>query len=562
MRTIQADNEALTHAVTDFTKRKGIKLRLTHSHTPQENSRVERVQQTVFDTVRTILAQSGLSAQFWLFAVKYAVYTYNRLPHSATGVVPLTLWDNTQVIGQASYADMHPFGCRALSFVRKEARGPASKLDMRGKPGVFLGYDSRRGGHWIYAQGKVVSSGKSVFYDNEFPAREHQDPTLHPRLVSNLLPKEHVPSHQPEDVHNGTDIDTIVVPPTMPAIPEPQVQESIAGSRPARVRRQIDHGPFVASMMSASPGLVIKISQALTDPAWKQSMIDEIDKLNKYKTWTPVRVVPARHKKLPLLWIFKEKANLTKKSRLTVRGHLEPVNPEVVNYAPVATLQARRVLLHLAVTYDWGVCLVDIESAFVNAPLKKIIFVGIPPGFRDYFPKGTVGLRLLRSLYGLRSSPANWNSAFDTCLINFGFRRTKSDPCVYVFVGVDGRLILSLHVDDALIASSSKEVKSIFLAYLRQFFTIKLEDPVRRVLGTNLVRTPKGFTLHMKDYTEKLLQAYGFFKPKPNKDITPMSFNFMQEWLILLFAKSRKIQTRTAHSQRSSPKETVSRTVN
>jgi hypothetical protein len=34
----------------------------------------------------------------------------------------------------------------------------------------------------------------------------------------------------------------------------------------------------------------------------------------------------------------------------------------------------------------------------------------------------------------------------------------------------------------------------------------------------------------MKDYTEKLLQSYGFFKPKPNKDITPMSFNFMQEW--------------------------------
>jgi hypothetical protein len=321
----------------------------------------------------------------------------------------------------------------------------------------------------------------------------------------------------------------------MPEVPQQQRiaqhqdQDSIARTRPQRSRRQTDHGPFVASLLSASPGLIIKISQALTDPEWKQSMVEEIDKLNKYETWAPVQVIPAGHKKLPLLWIFKEKANLTKKSRLTVRGDLEPISPDVINYAPVATLQARRMLLHMATVYDWGVCLVDIESAFVNAPLKKIVFVGIPPGFRDYFPKGTVGLKLLRSLYGLRSSPANWNSAFDTCLISFGFRRTKSDPCVYVFVGVDGRLILSLHVDDALIASSSKEVKSIFLAYLRQFFTIKLEDPVKRVLGTNLVRTAKGFTLHMRDYTEKLLQAYGFLQPKPNKEITPMSFNFMQE---------------------------------
>jgi hypothetical protein len=183
----------------------------------------------------------------------------------------------------------------------------------------------------------------------------------------------------------------------------------------------------------------------------------------------------------------------------------------------------------MAVAYDWEVCLVDIESAFVNAPLKKLIYVTIPPGFKSYFPDGTTALKLLRSLYGLRSSPANWNSAFDTCLVNFGFRRTKSDPCVYVFTGVDGRLVLSLHVDDALITSSNKEVKSIFLAYLRKSFTIKLEDPVRRVLGTNLTRTSRGFTLHMRDYTEKLLQAYGFFRSKPNKEITPMSFNFMQE---------------------------------
>ncbi|CAM9871342.1 unnamed protein product, partial [Hapterophycus canaliculatus] len=45
----------------------------------------------------------------------------------------------------------------------------------------------------------------------------------------------------------------------------------------------------------------------------------------------------------------------------------------------------------------------------------------------------TAALKLLKSLYGFRHSPHNWNMAFARVIESIGFKPILSGPCVYVY---------------------------------------------------------------------------------------------------------------------------------
>jgi hypothetical protein len=68
--------------------------------------------------------------------------------------------------------------------------------------------------------------------------------------------------------------------------------------------------------------------------------------------------------------------------------------------------------------------------AFLYAKLKEEIYIQPPEGM-DGIPKGKV-LRLLKSLYGLKQSPMNFNSTINEFIESMGFKWCVSDNCLYV----------------------------------------------------------------------------------------------------------------------------------
>ena len=50
-------------------------------------------------------------------------------------------------------------------------------------------------------------------------------------------------------------------------------------------------------------------------------------------------------------------------------------------YAPVARLESIRILLAFASRYNFKLQQMDVKSAFLNGPLKELVFVKQPPGF-------------------------------------------------------------------------------------------------------------------------------------------------------------------------------------
>ena len=71
IKTLRSDNggEYTSNAFTSFLTEEGIKHELTMPHTPEQNGVAERLNRTLMESVRTMLADSKLPHRFWAEAL-------------------------------------------------------------------------------------------------------------------------------------------------------------------------------------------------------------------------------------------------------------------------------------------------------------------------------------------------------------------------------------------------------------------------------------------------------------------------------------------------------------
>lgn len=50
-------------------------------------------------------------------------------------------------------------------------------------------------------------------------------------------------------------------------------------------------------------------------------------------------------------------------------------------FAPVAKINSIRILLSLAVNFNWPLHQLDVKNAFLNGDLEDEVFMSLPPGF-------------------------------------------------------------------------------------------------------------------------------------------------------------------------------------
>ena len=84
---------------------------------------------------------------------------------------------------------------------------------------------------------------------------------------------------------------------------------------------------------------------------------------------------------------------------------------EGINYTETFSATAKMPTVHAvlanAAQQDWAIEHVDVKSAYLNAPLKKVIFIKPPRGVLKPGQEGKV-LRLLKGLYGLKQAGRGW----------------------------------------------------------------------------------------------------------------------------------------------------------
>ena len=93
------------------------------------------------------------------------------------------------------------------------------------------------------------------------------------------------------------------------------------------------------------------------------------------------------------------------KARLVAKGFAQVEGLDFgETFAPVARLEAIRILLAYASYHNMKLFQMDVKSAFLNGFINKLVFVEQPPRFEDpRYPNHVY--RLHKVLYGLKQAP-------------------------------------------------------------------------------------------------------------------------------------------------------------
>ena len=79
----------------------------------------------------------------------------------------------------------------------------------------------------------------------------------------------------------------------------------------------------------------------------------------------------------------------------------------------------------------------DVDTAFLNAPIKEDIWVRMPKGTPladDDDDDDDDGIyKLQKPQYGLKQAIREWNNHINEFLLKSGFQRMKADSCIFIY---------------------------------------------------------------------------------------------------------------------------------
>ncbi|XP_056165597.1 uncharacterized protein LOC130137693 [Syzygium oleosum] len=165
-------------------------------------------------------------------------------------------------------------------------------------------------------------------------------------------------------------------------------------------------------------------------------MQEELQQFRINKVWELVPR-PKNHPVIGTKWVFRnkldDKGKVTRnKARLVAKGYSQEEGIDYdETYAPVARLEAIRLLLAYACFHNFKLFQMDVKSAFLNGYIKEEVYVEQSPGFEE--PRKTDYVyRLKKALYGLKQAPRAWYERLSNFLLQNDFTKGKVDTTLFV----------------------------------------------------------------------------------------------------------------------------------
>jgi transposase InsO family protein len=528
--------EYIDQRLQTYLEKEGIRFESTVGYCPQQNGIAERKNRTLGEAALTLLSDSGLPANHWAEAVNYANYCNNRVVAKNQKMSPIQMfcgdkpdWDKLRTFGEEVYV-----------MIPEQKR---NKLQPKSIKMKFIGFD-------INAKGYRVSNGVTVSISREVKfLSDGQKKVMKKRqrrekkriavqreeekceeegffhnyfdLLDEEVPQEaeelEVPDAANEEDDEWFSAESEEEQEQLPAPPAPQPQQqnlpelrrstrTTAGKLPQRFNEFVVGN--AAMFVSTDP---VNDREAMSSPdadSWQKAKDEELEGIKRNDTWTVAKLPPGR-KSIGCKWVFKSKmtSNGEKqfKARLVAQGFTQQAGIDFDEvFAPVANSTTIKILLTVAGIKKYHVRHYDVKSAFLNGELKEEIYMRPPPGTNE---RGNV-YRLKKSLYGLKQAANVWNLKIHEILTMIGSVRSKDDDCLYSYTSGGVKLYLLIHVDDILIAGTSKKDVQDFMRKVGKQVEIKDLGIVSSYLGVEIVKNEEGFfEISQRDYIEKVLKV-------------------------------------------------------
>nr|GEX40896.1 hypothetical protein [Tanacetum cinerariifolium] len=231
-------------------------------------------------------------------------------------------------------------------------------------------------------------------------------------------------------------------------------------SRPVLTRNQLwSDGDMCMYALTVSTMEPKNVKEAMTDPAWIESMQEELLQFKRLDVWVLV-AAPNNITPLTLKWLFKNKHDEDKtiiqnKSRLVVRGYRQEEGIDFEeSFAPVARMEAIRIFFAFNAHKLFTVFQMDVKTTFLHGMLKEDVYMCQPKGFIDADHPSHI-FKLKKALYGLKQAPCAWYDELSTFLLHNHFFKGTTDPTLFIRRFVDDILVVQVYVDDIIFGMES-----------------------------------------------------------------------------------------------------------
>jgi transposase InsO family protein len=564
IKKIRSDNgsEFKNTQVEDFLDEEGIKHEFSAPYSPQQNGVAERKNRTLIESARTMLDEYKTSDRFWAEAVNTACHATNRLYlHRLLKRTPYELLTGNKP--NVSY--FRVFGSKCF-ILNKKTR--TSKFAPKVDEGFLLGYGSNAYAYRVFNKTSgVVEISRDVTFDETNGSQVEQvdanviddeeppnvaiknmsigdvRPQVAPQGQASPSSSLNIPATPSQDEGGGT-VDPLDDEDehgdqdqgdSLFQVSHPRVHQSIQRDHPvdnilgdinkgvstrSRVANFCQHYSFVSSLEP------FRVEQALEDPDWVVAMQEELNNFTRNEVWELV----ARPKQnvIGTKWVFRNKQDedgvvTRNKARLVAQGYTQVEGLDFgETYAPVARLEAIRILLAYATHHNFKLFQMDVKSAFLNGPLAEEVYVEQPPGFEDpKYPSHVY--KLHKALYGLKQAPRAWYECLKDFLIKNGFEMGKADSTLFTKKLKDGLFVCQIYVDDIIFGSTNNEFCEEFSRIMTKRFEMSMMGELKFFLGFQIKQLKEGTFISQTKYIKDMLKKFKMENAKPMR--TPMQSN-------------------------------------
>jgi hypothetical protein len=503
----------------------------------------------------------------WDEAVHYASQVINMMPSNARVLKGKSPWEHRHK-AEPPVHRLHPWGCKAIAHIES-----SKKFQNKGRLCMFLGlaknYDD---GYRLFdfSTRSIFHSRSVKFYDRLFfragerglrPAAsamkgdngaEADEETIAQQqmLMEDIQGQrdEQAPAARQEEEREHADADPIEL-----KEEEEEYGEHVpveVGSARARAqtgffdphlwqaqyeadqevanvtRSRGARGPWRCESVGDSrprlpsgmvPASYEEAMQAEDRELWRVAVEEELDSIHTAGVMRRIRrhKLPPGRKTIGCKWAFDVKKKDGKieryKARLVAKGFLQRQGLDYTDtFAPTPALASLRLVISLALQRGFQVHHMDVKTAFLvpELPPDQRVYMEPPPGVE--IPDDSC-FELLKTLYGLRQSASAFNKHIDDYLRRKLFIPLAADPCVYVHYSTKGEVdcILSIHVDDILIAGGEKALKAT-KTLLNKEYTMKDLGVLSWYLGikVDFSADGKSVALSQRAFSMDILRQY------------------------------------------------------
>ncbi len=531
-------------------------------YTHQQQGLVERAIRQVVEGGRTQLGRSYLGNDYWFYACQDFTFKSNCLPHQSLGgdspyerLHPgrKPRYQAFKKFGQTAYVHIDKTRRGELS------RGRLNKMRPRSERGTLVGHTMGASAYLVYLPRlkKIVTSSAVVCDD--IPAEipflserpEHWtspapgfDDAAHLR-EEDAEPRETNGIENTRDsVFDGRDItrqhrklgamescvkveETEVIP-TQEDEPEDQVEPGHRKSSRLRVQFDPQHMPSGTREMEELNRLVEEesdddegnnpvqcmladtcttIEEAMAGPdadSWRKAIETEDRGLEEKGVLSPEEC-PKKMKPLKTKYVLTKKTApdgrvIKFKARRVVQGFNQVYGRDFIEtFSPVIGFDTLRIIIKMMVEHGWKYRTMDFTQAYLNAPLKEMIYVKNPDGSTS---------RLNKALYGLKQAGTEWSRTLKDRIVKRGtWKQSEHDSCLF-FTLAEGKkiAIIAIYVDDLLITGSWEEEIERVQKHLLEDFEGRAEKTPCSYLGLQIDKNEDVICLHQTEYCKDIVK--------------------------------------------------------